>query len=713
MYKPFNKFFLRTPLFSFDKYYRVEINDPIFQEALYIASPDFFKECLDQKDEIKIQISAYKYHSRACTRSTPFGLFAGCSIGTIGVNTDVQLFDKENYKRCTRLDMNYLCGLIQKIENDIEIKNQLKYFPNDSIYLIGDSVRYVEYFYKGVKRTHQITSIDNSIYIQKVLFGAKDGKSIYELAKLLVDDEIDFENAVEFINDLINAQVLKSEIEPSITGGDILESLINKLDNLEYKPIILNKLKTIKIELSKIDGNGIGKNIKGYNEIIKTIKEIDCKFELKYLFQTDLFKPTKKATVSTNIINDILDAISFLNKITKKNGETNLSKFKKAFQERYEGKEVPILEVLDNELGIGYLQNSSSGDINPLINDLEFPKFQGVYNINFDTFQIELIKKYLKIINTNTPVIEFTDKDFSNFDADWSDLPQTLSAMCEIIKDEGDSRLVSLVSIGGSCAANLIGRFCHLDEEIYTYAHEIVNNEQSSNSNVIYAEIVHLPESRTGNILSKPVLRDFEIPFLVRPGVDESHVFQLSDLTISMKHNTIILKSKSHDVEVIPRLTTAHNYTNNALPVYQFLCDLQNQNIRTGVFINTNGLMDIFDYFPRIMYKNVVLSKAMWKITYDEFKGLDKLDDIALLDSINNFRTTRNLPKFFVIPQSDNKLFVDLNNIISIKTFMSVLKKQNIIVINEFLFDDGSKIIYDNDGVFVGEFLISFFKENK
>ena len=72
----------------------------------------------------------------------PFGLFAGCSTGKIADSTSIELPATKDNKRRTRLDMQYLCALIQEIERDPNVREQLVYYPNDSLYEIGGKYRY-------------------------------------------------------------------------------------------------------------------------------------------------------------------------------------------------------------------------------------------------------------------------------------------------------------------------------------------------------------------------------------------------------------------------------------------------------------------------------------------------------------------------------------------------------------------------------------------
>ena len=166
MYNPLNFYLLRTPHFSFSALADFEKNHSmaIFREMLQIATPDLSEDM--GKGEDKAQYSAYRYYQRACTRPTPFGLFAGCSVGAIGQCTDILLSEKQEYKRTTRLDMNYICALTQQIEKNKDVREHLYYYPNSSLYSVGNYLRFVVFHYRKMRRVHQIKQIENSEYIQ-------------------------------------------------------------------------------------------------------------------------------------------------------------------------------------------------------------------------------------------------------------------------------------------------------------------------------------------------------------------------------------------------------------------------------------------------------------------------------------------------------------------------------------------------------------------
>ena len=227
-------------------------------------------------------------------------------------------------------------------------------------------------------------------------------------------------------------------------------------------------------------------------------------------------------------------------------------------------------------------------------------------------------------------------------------------------------------------------------------------------------EIAHLPESRTGNILLRPVLRQYEIPYLTKPGVEREYQIELSDLMVSVRNGRILLRSKRLDKEIIPRLSSAHNFSFKAMPVYHFLCNMQLQNGRSSVYFDWGTLANEHNWLPRVKYKNVILSPARWVVKRNEIKAfLETGDDKALLELVTAWRQTLQMPEYVVLDEGDNELFINLGNVLSIRTLFSVIKKRSSFQLEEFLFKPESAVVREEAGVFTNEFILSFYKENQ
>jgi hypothetical protein len=82
-------------------------------------------------------------------------------------------------------------------------------------------------------------------------------------------------------------------------------------------------------------------------------------------------------------------------------------------------------------------------------------------------------------------------------------------------------------------AAKLLAVFCK-NAAIHNLTKRSLKRKNIS-SDKILAEIVHIPESRTGNILRRPILRDYEIAYLSNSGVSRDYTLDINDLMVSIK----------------------------------------------------------------------------------------------------------------------------------------------------------------------------------
>lgn len=749
-YTPFSKFVLRSPLFPFERFLNLfsnketnieglkkQIIEPVFQEALYLASPELFNETekwvqgkiTDKKECNKLLFSIVKYFARMTSRCTPFGLFAGFCVGEVCKNaTSVILNNTSEFSRHTRFDMNYLCALAQDLQKNPEIKYNILYFLNSSIYKSGQKLRYVEYRYTNAQRKHFLVGVDYTEYLQRIIDIVKNGACLNDIINAIISDDVSKEEAEEYVNELIESQVLVSELEPHVTGRDMLSKIIeickhSNKGNQTTENELQNKiftLESVNESLKNIDANTIGTTLKYYKEIAENLNVIQTKYDLKYLYQTDMKLTTEKCQISKSITDDIYSGLSILNRISIKSTNSNLKQFCESFYERYEDSEIPLLQALDTESGVGYKQgNVATGDISPLINDIAIsPKYSDSSTLNWNKSYSFLFKKYIVAIKENNLEIEITDNDITKYfkeEPSWEELPDTIPVMAQVIEssneNENNKNLIHIISCGGSSAANLIGRFCHADENLLSLAKEITDKEKALNPDYIIAEIVHLPEARTGNVILRPVLRDYEIPYLAQPSVHKEQVILLDDLMLSVKGGKVLLRSIKYNKIIIPRLSNAHNFSYNSLPIYNFLGDLQTQGKRIGLWFDWGLLENECSFLPRIKYKNIIFYPATWNIQKDEIKKcIDAKNDDLMYSEFQAVRNKLKLPLHVVLDDGDNELLLNLDNLFCIKTLFSLVKNRSAFKLQEFLFNADKNLVKNDEGNFLNQIIVCFYK---
>jgi thiopeptide-type bacteriocin biosynthesis protein len=261
----------------------------------------------------------------------------------------------------------------------------------------------------------------------------------------------------------------------------------------------------------------------------------------------------------------------------------------------------------------------------------------------------------------------------------------------------------------GPSGANLLGRFCHLHPDIEKFAQNILEEEEAHQKDAVFAEIIHLPESRIGNILMRPVLRKYEIPFLCGTTIDKEFQIPVNDLLVGIEANRVVLRTKSLNKEVIPRLTTAHNYSMTTLPVYQFLCDLQFQNIRSIGW--QWGVLETQPFLPRVSYGKFILSKARWVLTKEDIKDAGKKNDEESPNYFTGIKKLKNLPDYVLLSQGDNELLLHLDNIFCLKLLLTEINKNESVILTESLDAPENCWIKSPDGYHAAEFIFSFSKK--
>lgn len=708
-YQFFDEYVFRNPLFSYKKFkksvdnfiisndeLRIICSDSIFQEAIYLASPFVYNELIrwlnsendfSSKDFQKLKNTILKYYSRSSTRCTPFGLFSEVGLGHFTNEINQQYSDPKKI-RDTKLDMYFLIGLTQHFLKIPELKNKVLFFPNNSIYQIGNKIRYFGYEQDKEKGEYIIFSTFLSPELQNVLDFCKHGKTLLQIVNILVSKEISLDEAQEFIEELIENQILISELDPAVSGNDFLSCIISTLHKIGAKKEV-DVLIEIQNKLKEVD-QGVGNSISSYLELENLINAFNVEYKKNYLFQTDLYY-NESIQLSPLWKKEIKQAISFLNKISIIQTETTLEKFKKEFYTKFEDREVPLSFALDTEAGIGYRHNVTTERLHPYLEDIEPLLFDKKSNLKIELNLVEQIlnKKLQDALLMCQYEIELLDEDFADFKENWDNLPNTLSFMAEIVSEKDKEKLY--ITGGAGCSATrLLSRFCSEKAEIKDLAKTIAKKEENLNPDYILAEIIHLPEAQIGNLIRRPTLRQYEIPYLVQSVLPKENQILIEDLYISLKNNKIVLRSKKLNKEIKPYLSNAHNYVTSPLPVYHFLSELYCQNIRSGIYFNWGDLKDIYYFLPRVKYKNVILSKASWKITREVIINflllINNKDELFL--ELQNWRKVNQIPQWIQWVKSDNKLTINLENYDLVKMFIDAVKHEKSIIIEEFLFNE-------------------------
>lgn len=664
-----------------------------FKNAILFASPALYDEMKrflsgenkNPSNKQKIRLSLLKYLARMSSRCTPFASLASC--GCLAWGDTMHIVCDEARVESFRLDMLYCCMIAQKLIHDHDCRRFFSFCANSTIYRTGSHIRYVSFISLGQGRAFQVKELKLSSPLRWVLNHTKSYVPFYCLVDQFMSHfEVNREDTEHYLHTLIDSQLLVSDIDPMVTGEDMLENLAKKTENVDKT--WYNRIKSISQGLKAFSSlNPSQENEASHRQIQVLLDHMGIKPNPKYLVQLDSFSVHEQSIVDKRIVLQLKQGMDFLCRVMPISRNANLEQFKQRFATRYQDQEIPLLEALDPDIGVGYVLTQDRIS-NPLIDGLRLPiKQQPILPMGATPLQQVLLQKLSEHDWSKSKCIKLTDEDVKHLPLYYNDLPVTMAALFEILGKTGKGDyLLGDLRFTGSSAANLLGRFAYRDESIKDLISHVTDAEQLGHNDKIIAEIAHVPQSRTGNILSRPHLRDYEIIYLSNSLLGGDNLIPANDLLVSVKQNRVVLRSRRFKKEILPRLTTAHNYSGtDPTPVYRFLCDLQHQNGRTALMFNWGGLSSI-DHLPRVMYRNIILSRERWTMRQKQLP-FDK--KTISEECLQRWYQHYQLPQYVSLVAGDNKLLVDTHNKLSVEMMLSEIGRGESFVFEEFIISNG------------------------
>lgn len=667
------------------------LSRPVVIEALHLATPALL-EALEEwhrdpdgKKGRRAEETLVRYAVRMTSRPTPFGMFAGCTVGHVGPENRLRLDAQSSYRRHSRLDMGYLFSLAEELNADRELRRWLTHRPNSSLYRAAGRLRYAEARYDGPRVNYHLVAVEPDGYLDAALARAKDGATPDEIAAAVAasdpDGEISLEEAAAYVDELIDSQLLVSDLWPAVTGPEAVHGLIETLERVPTPDAraTAGRLRRAHEALEELDRKGIGNDPERYNEIIRVLEPLPERADRRRLFQVDLFKPGE-VTLDPAVMDEVARGIEALHRLDSPRLEDELGGFRERFDERYGMQRlVPLVEALDVEAGVGKPRAGIGGDTAPLLEGLDFSPAKEPAKVEWGPRQELVLHKLMEAQATGATEIVLTDDDLQGLDTparpplpDSFAVMATLSAASEEALDAGDF-VVWVKTTAGPPGARFSGRFCHGDPQISHGVSEELRREEALDPDAVFAEVVHIGAGRIGNITSRPVLRDWEIVYLGVSGAPLERQLPIDDLLVTVDGSEVVLYSARLGRRVQPRLTSAHNYVFGSLAIYRFLCGLQTQGVRPGLNWDWQPFSKL-PFLPRVRYGRAILARAAWNVSVEEIKDLAGRRDADRYAAARRWREARGIPRRVALADEVAEMIVDFDNILSLDTFLATVR---------------------------------------
>ncbi len=619
----------------------------------------------------------YKYISRMATRATPFGISAGTAIGTVSKET-THLEIESTTKIHSRLGASFLA---KKFSGSAltDSLSKLLIHRNSTLFYHEGHFRYAQ---KSASEDAAINRVKIKVnpLLKLVYQKVSQGSTYQGLASYLVKNGLNQITAQHYINQLIYSEFLISDIEPSLSGN-------------RYRKLLSNL--PLPSPLSKLAANVSYRIDHNAAEMLLHWENLSQETEENLLPELEInrqFIPVK-VNIDRNLMGIIAKELSELIPFAEPIEVPEIEFFKKQFIAKYDLQEVPLLEVMDSDISIGYGDKTEQyRAANPLLKSLTLltvplPKRSIRSQIN-------------KGLIANKRSIELDTSEIKLSENTEIHNPATSFAFGTLHPNSGNAEDFSfqLKSWGGASSITMMARFAEIDPVLKEKLQECAVQDQQAYEDFIVAEIAHTPHEKDSNILCRPDFYPYEIPLLGNSSKAKEFQIPLQDIVISVKNNKIYLRSLRLGKYIIPRISSAHNYKRGN-PIYRFFGDLQFQYAPNSFRWNWKEL-EKNAFLPRITYKHLVLSRARW---YIEKQIIKKPDHDLINVLIENYK----LDHIVLIAEGDNELYIDLRTTLGQRILCGKLRK-GAVILYEF-FAPGEPILRNNKKQsFLNELVIPF-----
>jgi len=698
-------------------------SNDLFRQAIFVSSKELYDQYYKLKsanaisdEELKrFLITFFKYYSRMASRSTPFGIFAGTSLLTVADGPTKFSFDPDKFNVKVQLNLYPISKLIRQIDTSQgDLYSKVRYYVNNTLYIIGERIIYVEQFDKNGLPASNLNSILLNEYTASALDTAKNGATIDELIKQIPNQEISLDRKLNFIKSLIHSQILVNEFFPSVSGDDFVADFLGQAKKQSFSNLLSEEISTVTELIKRIERVGDLSLIQKFSE-----EENDRSLlKIKNILKTDLTINMSSYSINRKVIENICETSYELLSIKEPYGpDPDLHSFMARYNEKFEQREMPLMVALDPNYGVGYgIIVNGSADYMPLIENVttihqtinfSYPKPQ-----KHDLIVQKVFRKFIEEKHSIVKIDEYVNQmlDTSknvprkNVTTSTCIFGSILSDSTEAT-DNLDFKFLPVLN-HSPFAARMLARFANGDVGVKEQLRKIAVEEQEVNPHIILAEVVTIPDAEYANICLSPVIRKYEIPYISNAGVGNEFQININDITVAVRDGRVVLRSIRLDKEIMPCFSNSYNIT-KATPVYRFLADVCTQSMTYGYNWNWGAYAEE-THLPRVEYKNFILQRERWtvkkeKVNYDNCSELKP--------HIERLQKNLNLPRYLVLADGDNELFLDIENPICRYILGKEINKKDVLLY-EFLHHPRNCFLKENDESYSSAILITMGTHN-
>jgi lantibiotic biosynthesis protein len=673
------------------------LEDPALRAAIAVASPATdaaiaaWRRYPEDRKGRKTERALLRYLTRAAGRPTPFGLFAGVSVGRVGEATALALPPREAYASRTRISLAWATELAGALAGEPALRDRLVHRANPTLYRLPNRWRYVARREEDDNWIHALRQVRDRTALALVLERARAGTSLAELAELLVAEGKGTPAAARgYVDELVEQQLLLPELAPPVTGGEPADELLARLEAAGAGELV-SALRGAARTVEALDRDGLGVDPERYRSVRAGLRDLQGAPVASQPLSIDLHKPAGDLTIGPHLVDALAHGVEVLRRWAPDEPDP-LDRFRQAFQRRYGQREVPLVEALDDDAGVGL---GVLDEPRPEVADVEardrllFAKLTDALRDGRD----EIVVSADELERAPRPL----PPSFA--------VGARVAAPSVAAIDEGDFELW-LKSARGPDAMGMFARFCHGDAALREHVAAHLRAEEALDPDAVHAEIAHLPQLKLGGVLHRPLLRDVEIDYLGPSGAPADRRLQLDDLLISVVGERVLLRSRRDGRWVHPRLGAALNVDLNLPPAFRLLVFIERQD---GMHLSWSwGSLRWAPYHPRVRAGRTVLAPAHWRLDEAALAPLTGGSELERFRAVAELRARLGLPRMVAVTDADNVLPVDLDSTVGVELLLGLMRGREEAHLFEVHPDPSRLCVEGPEGRFTNEVIVPF-----
>lgn len=651
--------------------------DPIFEEALRHASPSLANAVRERGTGEEAERAAFavlRYAERMRGRSTPFGVLAGYCVGrTNGTAARIELAPKEEHYRVVRLDVDVVREIVVRTRQAPDARRRGRFVRRLDLLVFPDMVRIAK---RALDQSVTYTDVGRSRALDSVVEAATVPKTRHELAEAIRFAARSEEEALGYVDRLIDTELLVPEEYPPLLAENELDVLrnvpeahpiVDLASSIRRTPLVHD----VRDTLAKVEA--CITSLAGKNE---------------ETFVVDVEKSVVNAELDRPAMAEVERVIRALLRLSVPHSPPELEAFRTLFLERYELREVPLVEALDEERGYDFRASDPTTARRPPLRSAHLKLVLRLYDeaMRSGRWEAELLDADLEAF-PETPPNQSTAITFSAASA---------NGALEIHQP------YFYHSPGTGLFARATAFLPSLRDEVRAHLADVASRIPDTD----VADVAYLVVGRTGTFSQFPPLQPAELTLTPRSSTGTDARLDPNDLLLSVRGGRFVLRCRRTGRRVLLAPTGAANLSReDTTSLARFVQALAWQDLVGSTW--SWGPLAEAPVLPRIRYRQHVLSAMQWRIDGAILEALRRAPAPERAAQLGKLREELRIPRRVLYEDfRDQRLPVDLESEVSVGAWLDVAKRGDVFLSEVFPVE--RSIVRGPDGPYAHEIVVPF-----